>query len=722
MIAADRWPVLLLAAFGWFLLGVAPDLHWLDSGELIAAAHHLGVSHPPGQPAWTLLAKAAALLPLGSIPFRMAVLSAAAAAGCVVITVALARRVVEASDHGRDAGIAWLFVAVAAACHPFLLAQARRPEVYAPTLLLILLATAAVLRAPDRRAIAVACLCTGLLGAMHPLLGGAAALAGVAWMFGVCGPRRAGRALLPTAPLAFLGPLTYAMLPLRADAPFAWGRPGTWDRFVRMITAADYRVHHGIGASANPWETSFGQRVADHASLLAESLGAPLTLLALVGLGIGAFRRPLATLLLAGVGVATTATSLTQRIFFVENPDIHGYLAPLALIAIVAAGGAVSVLWAGLQRYGGLRWGAAAVFAACAVLPVVGWAPDVDASGVRLPRVLASAALSDVPPHGMAVTTSDHLGFGAVHLQQVEGARPDAAVALDNLMSSSWHLLDLKRRRPQRYAAWVDDGDPRDPAGRWLARPECAGRLTGHCRVEQPSQLPGSVRPGGAGSLLLGPASTEGDPVAALARLARLAGADPSDRFLRFHAKLRAHHLLEAGASNNAVQVLRWALGRPTTALHAPSTPTGPSLYPGIPRLRPVFVSRVGDLEVLLADALASSGRLLDAALVWDSEAGHASPELTLLAVHHLYSSGHQASAERAWERALRRFPGHRIDILYNLGVFFARQGAAEAARMQLATLVEEAPGHPRAKAAKKYLDRLEAAPHRTAGTRREGR
>jgi hypothetical protein len=133
-------------------------------------------------------------------------------------------------------------------------------------------------------------------------------------------------------------------------------------------------------------------------------------------------------------------------------------------------------------------------------------------------------------------------------------------------------------------------------------------------------------------------------------------------------------------------------------------------------------VSRAGDLEVLLADAFASSGRLLDAALVWDSEAGHASPELTLLAVHHLYSSGHQASAERAWERALRRFPGHRIDILYNLGVFFARQGAAEAARMQLATLVEEAPGHPRAKAAKKYLDRLEAAPHRTAGTRREGR
>ena len=140
------WVMLLLAAFGWFLSGAAPGLHWLDSGELIAAAHHLGVSHPPGQPVWTLIAKAAALIPLGSIPFRTALVSVLAAAGCVVVLVRMGRHLF------GDAGAAWALVGLGAACHPFVLAQARRPEVYAPTLLLILVATAALLRAPDRRA------------------------------------------------------------------------------------------------------------------------------------------------------------------------------------------------------------------------------------------------------------------------------------------------------------------------------------------------------------------------------------------------------------------------------------------------------------------------------------------------------------------------------------------------------------------------------------------
>lgn len=710
------WIALALVTFGWFLTGVAPGLHWLDSGELIAAAHHLGVSHPPGQPIWGLLAKGAALVPLGSIPFRMAVLSAVAASGCVLVLVAMGRRLF------GDAGVATLVVALAVAGHPFLLAQARRPEVYAPTLLLVLLATSALLRAPDRRAVALACLYAGLLGGLHPLLGGAAAVAGLAWMFGACGPRKAGAALLPAAPLALVGLAAYTLLPLRADAPFAWGRPSTWERFVHVVTAADYRVHHGVAAGMTPWESSLGQRMVDHALLLVQAMGLPLTLLAVAGLAIGAVRRPLQTLLVVGVGLATTATSLTQRIFFADNPDIHGYLAPLALLGLVGAGGAVAVLWQGLERYGRGRWAAGAIFVCCALLPSLGWAPSLDASDVRLPRVLASEALADLPAHGVAMTSSDHLGFGALELQEVEGARPDATVALDNLTSSSWHLLDLKRRSPTGFVPWVDDGDPRAPAARWLERPDCAGRPSGLCRVEQPGQLPAARQPGGAGRLLIGPdPAADRGGVQALERLRHLSGSPLDDRFLRFHAKLRAHQRMGAGAYDDAAEILRWALELPGGRPGPPAGGgAGAPRYSDVPRLRPVFVSRPGDLAVLLADALASSGRLLDAALIWDSEAGHASPEMTLLAVHHLYAAGHQASAERAWERALKRFPGQRIDILYNLGVFFARQGAFEAAQMQLAALVEEAPGHPRAVAARRYLHRLDAAGG--GGGRREGR
>lgn len=46
-----------------------------DAGELIAAAWHLGVPHPPGYPLYTLLAKAASFLPFGNIAFRVNLLS-----------------------------------------------------------------------------------------------------------------------------------------------------------------------------------------------------------------------------------------------------------------------------------------------------------------------------------------------------------------------------------------------------------------------------------------------------------------------------------------------------------------------------------------------------------------------------------------------------------------------------------------------------------------------
>ena len=48
-----------------------------DSGELIAVVHTLGTAHPPGYPLWTLLAAGwERVLPLGSVAFRLNLLSA----------------------------------------------------------------------------------------------------------------------------------------------------------------------------------------------------------------------------------------------------------------------------------------------------------------------------------------------------------------------------------------------------------------------------------------------------------------------------------------------------------------------------------------------------------------------------------------------------------------------------------------------------------------------
>jgi len=50
---------------------LAPGMTLVDSGELITAAHALGVAHPPGFPLYVLLAHLATLIPLGSIAARV---------------------------------------------------------------------------------------------------------------------------------------------------------------------------------------------------------------------------------------------------------------------------------------------------------------------------------------------------------------------------------------------------------------------------------------------------------------------------------------------------------------------------------------------------------------------------------------------------------------------------------------------------------------------------
>ncbi|XP_010846000.1 PREDICTED: transmembrane protein 260 isoform X4 [Bison bison bison] len=74
-----------------FTLTLPPSPPGGDSGELITAAHELGVAHPPGYPLFTLVAKLAILLfPFGSVAYRVNLLCGlfgAAAAALLFFTV-----------------------------------------------------------------------------------------------------------------------------------------------------------------------------------------------------------------------------------------------------------------------------------------------------------------------------------------------------------------------------------------------------------------------------------------------------------------------------------------------------------------------------------------------------------------------------------------------------------------------------------------------------------
>ena len=61
-----------------------PSVVFEDDGFFIMAAHHLGVAHPPGFPLHTLLGKIFTYIPIGTIAFRVHVLSAVCGAGTAV--------------------------------------------------------------------------------------------------------------------------------------------------------------------------------------------------------------------------------------------------------------------------------------------------------------------------------------------------------------------------------------------------------------------------------------------------------------------------------------------------------------------------------------------------------------------------------------------------------------------------------------------------------------
>ncbi|HXL14861.1 MAG TPA: DUF2723 domain-containing protein, partial [Methylomirabilota bacterium] len=85
---------LVAAAIAAFVYGLtlSPSVGAGDSGELILAAHSLGIPHPPGYPLWLLLARCADLLPWGTVALRVNALSALLAAAAVGLFYHLAVR------------------------------------------------------------------------------------------------------------------------------------------------------------------------------------------------------------------------------------------------------------------------------------------------------------------------------------------------------------------------------------------------------------------------------------------------------------------------------------------------------------------------------------------------------------------------------------------------------------------------------------------------------
>ncbi|MBI3289433.1 MAG: DUF2723 domain-containing protein [Elusimicrobia bacterium] len=103
--------LVFLAVFAFYLAGASPAIAPRDAADMASAALTLGVAHPPGYPLYAVLGKAwLAVFTAGNPAYRLAVLSALAAAGAAALLFAFVRR-----RRGAWAGLAaaavWAFSA-----------------------------------------------------------------------------------------------------------------------------------------------------------------------------------------------------------------------------------------------------------------------------------------------------------------------------------------------------------------------------------------------------------------------------------------------------------------------------------------------------------------------------------------------------------------------------------------------------------------------------------
>jgi hypothetical protein len=470
-----------LASFAVYAMMSAPGVEWMDAGELTAVAFTLGGAHPPGHPAHTLLGKLASFVPVGEVAFRVNLLSALGMAAAVAGVVWLARALVAEAPAAGPA----LVGAALAAASPLATTNATRAEVYAPVAALVVAATACLVRfvRPTGGAahgaagwLLLTALACGCAAAFHPPIAAAAALPVVltaAWV----GRRRLARLAPPALALDLLGLVAYLYLPVRANAEHApllvWGNPRSAAGLAELISAPAYRDNFALAGWLG--------RVGDLGWLVGEGAGLAVLLAGLAGLMLAcAARAPGAAATLAAA-VAVVAGAGTQRAF---NPDMPGYVLP-ALFLIAAglaplAAAAVRALPTRARSWRWTPWLAVAPAVALAGLGSVRRADDGGARRTDDPLRHWDRTVGVVPTGpALYFATEDHALFPAQYERLVAGARPDVAIANDELARDIWFLQHLERVLPELHVPYVDD-DARDrPAERLVAFNLRAGRHVG---------------------------------------------------------------------------------------------------------------------------------------------------------------------------------------------------------------------------------------------------
>lgn len=443
--AKDSWAALALFAgfFGFYAWRAQAGPGWLDSSEFAATAHLLSLPHPPGEPVHLLLAKLAALLPVGHVAARVAWLSSLFLALAVERYYRFLRRLCAVAG-AEDARFLPALATAAFGLTLGMRVNGARAEVYAlqAWLTFALLHLALAFRASgDARHLRLGGLVVGLLLANHPYLAvlalpGALLLAGRGTLVPVRFPAAAGFALL--------GLGAYAALPLRGDAGglVGWGGASTAAGFFDMVSARAFQA-----SVANPGE---GARLGSLAVFLADQFGDWAALPVLCGAIAGAWLLARRAAAVAAGALLACVLGFASRALWpmeVSTPDTQGYF--LVSVAVVIGLGTVALARARASVPAG-RWIGGALLAG--LVASIGPPARGEVEGAA-GRALTARMLDSLAPDALVLLSDFNLLFVSWYLQAVEERRPDVTVVYRGFAAKPWYRERLAIHAPDALAA-----------------------------------------------------------------------------------------------------------------------------------------------------------------------------------------------------------------------------------------------------------------------------
>ena len=302
--------LLWLVLFGIYLLSVPGTFYFEDSPELMSASFTLGNSHPPGYGLMMLLGRLAMLVPVGSLPFRFNLMSAAAGAGAATALCGFTYSLSRCFVGRRIALLAGVFAAGIWGLSDAFWWQSAIGDKY-PLYYLLYIGMVwscwETWRAPQetvKRHILMTSLLVGLAFTHH--LYSVFALPAMVVMATRLFRKKPLRTLMLALLLALV-PLSVKILypPIRsaASAELDWGRPGNIFRLKEYLQARLYHVAFSassVGEEKGVWV----QRGRLFGRLLSEELPLPLIAAAPAGLFLLARSVPWAAVAIGGCMIA----------------------------------------------------------------------------------------------------------------------------------------------------------------------------------------------------------------------------------------------------------------------------------------------------------------------------------------------------------------------------------------------------------------------------------